>query len=170
MYRLVKRLTVMAVLAIAGFGSIVHADPDVTSLAELDDFWAEVSRSVAAGDFDAYAATYHADGVLVHLGSTSSVPISIALSNWKPGFTKTKAGEQKVGVSFRFTQRLVSATTAHETGIFLFWSQPAQGELSESFIHFEALSVKKDGEWNMLMEYQKERATKIEWDAIGDSN
>lgn len=170
MHRLAKRLTVMAVLATAGFGSVVHAEPDVTSLAELDDFWAEVSRSVAAGDFDAYAATYHEDAVLVHLGSASSVPISIALSNWKPGFTETRAGEKKVGVSFRFTQRLVSDTTAHETGIFYFWSQPEQGELSGSFIQFEALLVKNDSEWNMLMEYQKERATKIEWDAIGDSN
>ena len=32
---------------------------------ELDDFWAEVSRTVAEGDFDGYAATYHPDAVVI---------------------------------------------------------------------------------------------------------
>ncbi|MGD2123925.1 MAG: hypothetical protein PVJ76_19395, partial [Gemmatimonadota bacterium] len=32
---------------------------------ELDAFWAEVSRTVAEGDFEGYAATYHEDAVLV---------------------------------------------------------------------------------------------------------
>ena len=34
-------------------------------VAELDAYWAEVSRSVREGDFKGYTATTHADGVLV---------------------------------------------------------------------------------------------------------
>ncbi len=37
--------------------------------------------------------------------------------------------------------------------------------MSEQFIHFDALLVKKDG-WLMMMEYQKTPASKEEWDAL----
>jgi hypothetical protein len=32
-------------------------------------------------------------------------------------------------------------------------------------MHFEALLVKKEAEWLMVMEYQKQMATEQEWDA-----
>jgi hypothetical protein len=57
--------------------------------AELDRYWAEVSRTVAEGDFEGYSATYHPDAVLVSLGSGNSYPISRALAGWKNGFDQT---------------------------------------------------------------------------------
>lgn len=160
-------VTLAACLFLAGS---VFAAEETEISTELDALWAEISLSVAEGDFDAYAATYHPDAVLVNIGSASSEPIAVALTNWKPGFDDTKSGNKTAGVSFRFTQRLLGSTTAHETGMFHFWSQPDQGQLAESFVHFEALSVKKDGEWKMIMEYQKEHGAKDDWDAIGESH
>ena len=91
-----------------------HADP----VAELDAFWAEASRTVLEGDFEAYAATYHADAVLVSGFSNNSYPIAQALDGWKQGFEDTRDGRMKASVEFRFTQRLHDETTAHETGMF----------------------------------------------------
>lgn len=132
--------------------------------AELDALWAEVSRTVAEGDFAAYSAVYHEDAVLISGPSGTSVPISQALRDWEPGFIETQRGETEPTVEFRFTQRLHDETTAHETGIFKFTSQVPGGEPASQYVHFEALLVKRDG-WLMVMEYQKSAATAEDWEA-----
>jgi len=134
---------------------------------ELDAYWAEISRTVADGDFEGYAALYHPDAVLVSLASNTSYPIANALAGWKQGFDDTRDGKAKAGVTFRFTQRLHDETTAHETGIFRYMLEPADGDPIDVRVHFEGLLVKKDGEWRMLMEYQKQPATEAEWEAAG---
>jgi hypothetical protein len=134
--------------------------------AELDAYWAEVSRAVGAGDFAAYQATCHPAGVLVSGGKKYSQPLAVALARWQKDFTDTREGRVKAGVSFRFAQRLGDATTAHETGIFRYVSQKAGGQPLEEFIRLEALLVKQPDGWKILMEYQIGPATKAEWEAL----
>ena len=136
------------------------------TLAELDALWAEVSRTVAEGDFDGMAAAYHEDAVLVNSISGSSYPIAQAMEGWKPGIESTKKGELEASVEFRFSQRLHDDNTAHETGMFFYTAKPTEGEPSGGVINFEALLVKKDGGWKMIMEHQKSVATTEEWDAL----
>lgn len=142
--------------------------PDrATILSELDAFWTDVSRSVGEGDFDGYAATYHEDAVLVSgSGSRSggvSYPISSAFAGWKPDFERTRANNVSAGVSFRFTERLVSATTAHERGLFRYRMDAPNSDPVDAIVHFEALLVKKNGRWLTLMEYQQQAGTEEEW-------
>ncbi len=131
----------------------------------LDEFWVEAARTVAEGDFDGYAATYHKDAVLVNGLSGSTYPIASALSGWKSGFDMTVAGKQKSNVEFRFSRRLSDASTAHETGIFNYTAEDSTGAVSQSLIHFEGLLVMHNG-WKLAMEYQKSVATQEEWDAL----
>ena len=133
---------------------------------ELDDYWAELSRTVEEGDFDGYKRLYHADAVMVTNYTGESYPIASAFAGWEQGFTDTRRGDAEASVRFRFTQRLNDATTAHETGIFNYRFRAANGQLSDQFVHFEALLVKKGG-WLMVMEYQKRPATPEEWAAAG---
>jgi ketosteroid isomerase-like protein len=130
---------------------------------ELDEYWAEVSRTVEAGDFEGYSATYHPDAVVI-FGMTSQ-PISSALAGWEQGFADTRAGRNASSVEFRFSERRNDATTAHETGIFRFEARSTSGEGSAQYIHFEALLIKRDG-WKMVMEYQQQPATAAEWDEL----
>ena len=149
-------------------GSLIAAD-DATSpsrLAQLDAYWAEVSRSVREGDFEGYQATCHERGVLVSGSKESSVPLSKALARWKQGFLDTKSGKIKSDVKFRFSQRFGDDTTAHETGIFLYSTVNAEGEVAREYVHFQALIVKEKGKWKILMEYQKSKGTLAEWDAL----
>lgn len=132
---------------------------DAQITAELDAYWAEVSRTVAEGDFDGYAATYHPDAVVIF--GMASQPISAALAGWKQGFDDTRAGRMTASVHFRFSERRNDATTAHETGIFRY----AGGDGEPQYLHFEALLVKRDG-WKMLMEFQRNPASEAEWDAL----
>lgn len=138
-------------------------------IAELDAYWAEVSRTVQEGDFEGYAATYHPDAVLVFAGSNATMPIADGLAVWKNGFDATASGAQKASVSFRFSRRLNSATTAHEIGIFHYQADGPDG-VTDAMVHFTGLLVKKDGRWLMMMEDQEELATQAEWDALAPGN
>jgi hypothetical protein len=141
------------------------AAEDKVRRAELDAFWAEVSRSVREGDFEGYKATCHQEGVLVSGTSQASYPLSKALARWKQDFLDTSAGKIKASVEFRFSKRLSDETTAHETGIFLYSTIDAEGQPKKEYIHFEGLLVKKGG-WKIMMEYQKSKATREEWEKL----
>jgi ketosteroid isomerase-like protein len=158
-----KAATVIVAIFLAGILPTLAEDGSTDI--ELDAFWAEISRTVAEGDFAGYAATYHSDAVLVSQSRGGvSIPIAKALDGWQQGFLDTQAGKTTANVIFRFTDRLHDETTAHETGIFHYTAKPADGEGADQYVHFEALLVRK-GDWKMIMEYQKEPATEAEWNA-----
>lgn len=136
---------------------------------ELDAYWAEVTRTVEQGDFEGYAALYHPDAVLVFAGQGTTMPVSGALAGWKDGFEQTKAGAISATVSFRFSRRLNSATTAHETGIFNYVTEGTDGK-GGAMVHFTAMLVKKDGQWLMVLEDQEQMATQEDWDALAAGN
>lgn len=147
-------------------GFPAHADDGEARLAELDAYWAEVSRSVREGDFEAYSATCHPEAVLVSGSKKEAYPLAKALARWKQEFTDTAAGTRKSSVVFRFSHRWGDPTAAHEAGIFLYSFQPEGEERKDEYVHFEALLVKKEDGWKILMEYQKGPATEEEWKAL----
>ena len=151
------RLTILCLILF--FPSVVESQVST----ELDDYWAEISRTVEEGDFEGYSRLYHPDAVLVSLGSVTSYPIARALEGWEQGFLDTRAGRVQASVAFRFTQRLHDETTAHETGIFRYTVEPEDGSQTVVMVNFEGLLVRKDGAWLMLMEYQKHPATEEDW-------
>lgn len=140
--------------------------PEGARLKQLDAYWTEVSRAVAAGDFAAFEATCHPEGVLVSGSKRTSAPLADALKRWKKDFDATKSGGMKASVEFKFAQRLGDATTAHETGIFLYSATGADGKEMRDYIHFEALLLKREGRWKIVMEYQKSKATRAEFEAL----
>ena len=145
---------------------VKELDQESARLEELDAYWAEVSRTVAEGDFEGYVATCHPAGVLVSGKSESSYPLASALKKWKKEFDETKAGGMKASVDFRFKQRWGDDSTAHETGVFRYASQIKGGEETVAYIELEALLVKKEGSWKVLMEFQKDEKTKVDWDKL----
>jgi hypothetical protein len=68
----------------------------------------------------------------------TSYPLSKALAGWKQGFLDTKSGKMKANVEFKFTQRWGYETTAHETGIFHYWTVDANGTRKDDYANFEA--------------------------------
>ena len=168
-----KNIFFLSTLLLACFATtnaISQTPTDQLRIAEIDkSYWAEISRSVKEGDFEGYKATCHENAVLVTTSGKNklSYPMTAALARWKQGFLDTKQGKQMDNVRFRFSQRIGDETTAHETGIFYFTSHDAKGKLiSEGYTHLEALLVKRGDKWLCLMEYQKSKATREEWDAL----
>ena len=158
-------LSTPVAVALLAFASPALADADGIE-AELDAFWAGISKAASAGDFDAMASAYHEDAVLVSESRGKSLPIAEALAGWKPGIDETRSGAMSASVEFRFTGRLNDQDTAHQSGIFRYEESRPGSEPSVVYIHFEALLVRQDG-WKMLMEYQKQPATEQEWAAAG---
>ena len=173
-----KRITLNSLLVLfscmvttfaSGQKSKTAASADSTRIAELNQFWTKVSRTVQEGDFHGYSATYHKDAVCViaSIKNKYTAPIDVQLDIWKQGFADTKAGKTKDKVEFRFSQRLGDATTAHETGIFYFTSVDSNGKvLVKNWVIFEDLLVKRNGAWVTLMEYQKSKTTQEVWDDL----
>jgi hypothetical protein len=142
------------------------SEEEKVRVAELDAYWAEVSRAVREGDFEGYKATCHEKGVLVSGNKKTSYPLSLALARWKKDFTGTKTGKTKAKVEFRFSQRFSDETTAHETGIFLYSFTDLEGNWKQEYVHFQALLLKTKDGWKIMMEYQQSSSTKEEWDAL----
>ena len=138
---------------------------DSKRIAELDDYWTEVARCVREGDFEAYKATFHRDGIFVSGPRNEAHHISHALERWKPDFTQTKSGEITASVEFRWSQRLGDATAAHETGMFCYSRVNADGTKARYYVHLEALLIKR-GAWKAMMEYQRSPGTEAEWNKL----
>jgi len=135
-------------------------------ISELDIYWTEVSRCVGEGDFEGYKDTIHDEGILVYEPGEKAYPLAKALIRWKKEFDDTKSGKMKAGVSFRFSQRLGDETTAFETGMFRYFQIKSDGTERVEYIHLEALLVKKPDGWKIVMENQKAKGTKAEWDKL----
>ena len=159
------RVSVISLLLSAA----VWADDHDPVVAELDAFWNEISRAVEEGDFEAYAATYHPDAILVSGLNGTSYPIETALARWREDFEDTRTGAMDASVEFRFTARWHDDTTAHETGLFRYVTTLADGITFQQLLHFEALLVKKDG-WKMMMELQRSFAIPEDWEAALDGS
>ena len=141
-------------------------DPEKARLAELDAFWAEISRSVKEGDFAGYKATCHENGVLVTGIRKQCYPLRQALSRWQKEFEDTEAGKMKASVEFRFSHRYGDSTTAHAAGIFRYTQEIEGQDPKPEYIEFENLMIREGGKWQTVMEYQKSVVTRADWDAL----
>ena len=163
MKNIISLILIVTITPFSVFSQNIENDESMR-LAELDNYWSEVSRAVNEGDFEAYANTTDSKGVLVEGIGKKAYPLSEALKRWKSDFVDTKSGIRKSSVEFRFSQRLGDSKAAHETGVFLYTFEQ-DGKKKMDYINFEALLV-KDGTWKIMMEYQKSRATKEDWDKL----
>jgi len=135
------------------------------STAAIDaEVWSAITASVADQDIDAMAATYHPDAVVVTPGGT--VPTREQLPRWGKDMEIAKARGATATVEFRFSKRLDNAATAFETGIFKYSVIDSAGKSTSFIIPMEALLVRTNGRWVVVMEHQFAAVGPAEWDAL----
>ncbi len=134
-------------------------------IAELDAFWAEVSRTVAEGDDVGVKATYHPDAVWVR-GDPAQISAMPRSEEGSAGSARTRAGEQAPGVAFRFSSRLHDSTTAHEVGMVHFWNDVGDEPRRHNYGLLDSYLVKKDGRWMILVEIQRWNLPEADWQAL----
>ena len=141
----------------------------VAGVGEISDqidaaVWEVISATVAANDSEGMAAVYHPDAVLVSPRGT--VAIAEQLVKWGEGMERIAREGRGATVAFRFSSRQDNAGTAFERGMFRYAETDEHGVEQPVFIPFEALLVKKDGRWLMVMERQLEAADETAWNAL----
>jgi hypothetical protein len=133
---------------------------------ELDATWTEMSRIVAEGDFQSLKAAYHPDAIFVSGSANKSYSMDKAFLRWQQDFADTKAGKMIAQVDFRLSARSHDLNSAHETGMYHYFSIDESGKRNDYYVHLEALFVKKSSKWLMMMEFQKSLSTKAQWDLL----
>ena len=160
------RASMKAILIVLLFS--IHSNllaADDATFVEVDKFWAKISESVSEGDFGAYRSAHHPDAVLVVNGKSQSM--ESAHKTFQRGFEDTAAGTVEAGIEFLWTQRSVDADTAFQKGAFRYWSE-ADGKTYDQYTQFEAILVKGDEGWKLLVQKQYRAMTKEQWDALAD--
>lgn len=155
----------LPVLAVAS-PAAGQSDPVI---AELDAFWAEVARTVSAGDAEGMRELYHPDGIYV-FGSRESYLTqaqSSALDDANADLQATREGRRAQGIEFRLTSRVHDESTAHEVGLYHFWVTPQGEERSDHYGVVDSYLTKVGGRWMILVEIQTGESSKAEWDAGG---
>ncbi len=126
--------------------------------------WSVIATTVTEDDIVAMGRLYVPDAVLVTPKGTT--PIKEALDRWGRDMVAAKARGDRATVEFRFSLRHDNATTAFEAGLFKYTVISKTGASTPQFVPFEALLVKTNGAWRMLMERQFSPVTQVEWDKL----
>ncbi len=155
--------SILFVLLFFIHSSLLAADD--AGIAEVDNFWAKISESVSKGDFGAYRSAHHPDAVLVVQGKSHSM--ESAHKAFQRGFDDTAAATVKSGIEFLWTQRSVGVDTAFQKGAFRYWSESA-GNTYVQYTQFEAILVRGNKGWELLVQKQYKALTKEQWDALVD--
>ena len=141
-------------------GSLIAGE----SKADIDrDVWDVIRRTVVESDIEGMAETYHPDAVFVFPGGTRL--IGAQLGEWGRDMVEMEAAGTTATVAFRFTERQVDERTAFEVGMFKYTATTKDGESTSYHVPFEALHVKKDGRWLILMERQHAQVDEDAWNA-----
>ena len=146
------------------FVSFGYSNDNVIS--DIDKTWDKMKISISSGDFRSFKTYYHRDAVFVNGISNKSYPIKNAFDVWKQGFLDTKKGLIDANLELKFSHRIFDSSTAHEVGIFHYYTIDKDGKQTDAYVHFESLWVKKHSRWVMMMENQISRSNKQEWDSI----
>ena len=141
---------------------LIYAEDSV--LGGIDRAWDKIKDTITKGDFRSLKSSYHRDAILVNGISKKCYPIKTALDGWKQGFDDTKAGSMDANLELKFSQRIFDSSTAHETGIFHYYTIDKKGVQTDTYVHFESLWIKKQHKWFMIMENQKSKTNKENWD------
>lgn len=145
---------------------VISAGASQTAVSsEIDRaIWSVFTATVASEDIVGMGRAYFPEAVLVTPKGTT--PIKQTLERWGRDMVAAKARGDKATVEFRFSLRQDDSTTAFEAGIFKYTVITKAGVSKPQFVPFEALLVKTNGTWRVLMERQLAAVTQAEWDRL----
>ena len=160
-----KQIATIAVVLWSILVVSAGASQTATVSSEIDRaIWSVFTATVASEDIVGMGRVYFPEAVLVTPKGTT--PIKATLERWGRDMLAAKPRGDKATVEFRFSVRQDDSTTAFEAGLFKYTVITKAGESKPQFVPFEALLVKTNGTWRVLMERQFAAVTQAEWDKL----
>jgi ketosteroid isomerase-like protein len=123
-------------------------------LAELNrDIWHPFTAAYAALDPDAFMALNHPD--VVHISGAGNQINGHAeyAGQIREFFARVAARGDRIGIDFRFHERIASGDLASERGLFRLSVVPADGELRTRYGRFHTVARKAGGRWRFSVDY-----------------
>jgi ketosteroid isomerase-like protein len=165
LYLSVPVLRALTAATLVAWAAPLSAQGTASSSGAIDaQVWTVISTTVVEHDIAGMAATYHPDAVLV--SSQGTMPIARVLAGWGQSMEAMKANGSRASVAFRFALRQDDAETAFESGMFNYAVIDSAGATTRYIVPFEALLVRKDGRWLMVMERQLAATDEAAWNAM----
>ena len=155
----------LATVTLVAWAAPLAAQGTESSSGAIDaQVWTTVSTTVVEHDIAGMTATYHPDAVVVTPQGT--MPIARALAGWGKSMEAMKQNGSRASVAFRFSLRQDGAETAFEAGMFNYAATDSAGATTRYIIPFEALLVRKNDRWLIVMERQFAAADETAWNAM----
>lgn len=123
-------------------------------LAELNaDIWVPFTEAYTDGDVPALLALLAPDFIRVE-GDRRQIR---ALADYATSVRRTFEGaadrEEKLNISFRFTERIARGDLASERGVYELVLADNEGNVERLYGRFHAVARKLEGKWRLLLDY-----------------
>jgi uncharacterized protein (TIGR02246 family) len=126
----------------------------MTLLTELNrDLWHPFTAAYAALDADAFMALSHTDVVRISGAGKQVHGHDVYARQMREFFALVAARGDRIGIEFRFVERIASGDLASERGLFRLSVVPADGEPRTRYGRFHTVARKADGRWRFTVDY-----------------
>ena len=125
------------------------------------DIWAPFSEAYASNDADKYLALHTQDFIRANGNDKSSSDLAGYRKEVERSFKWAAEKGGRTTIEFRFFERIASASTASERGIYKYSYFPKEGEPNIGYGKFHVILRKEAGTWKILTDYDSNEGGKI---------
>jgi ketosteroid isomerase-like protein len=139
-------------------------------LAELNrDLWHPFVAAYATLDAAAFLALNRPDLIRVSAAANQVQGYDGYATDLRAFFAMVAGRGDRIGIGFRFHERMAAGDLASERGLFRLSVVPAEGEPRARYGRFHTCARKSDGRWRFVVDYDTtENADEAAFDAGAD--
>ena len=125
------------------------------------DVWIPFSKAYATGDAEAYLNLHSKDLIRGQGNSREVLTLTQYGTGMRNFFKHVKTDGGKLGITFRFQERIANAEFGSERGFFEFSFTNAKGETRKAYGKFHVFLRKESGTWKILVDYDSNEQNTI---------
>ena len=125
------------------------------------DIWTPFSEAYATNDADKYLALHTKDFIRANGNDKTSDDLAGYRKHVESSFAWAGEKGGRTTIEFRFFERIASASTASERGIYKYSYFPKAGEPNIGYGKFHVVLRKEAGIWKILTDYDSSEGGKV---------
>jgi ketosteroid isomerase-like protein len=125
------------------------------------DIWTPFAEAYASNDADKYLALHTKDFIRANGDDKSSDDLTGYRDHIERSFARSSREGGRTTIEFRFFERIASANTASERGIYKYSYFPKEGDPNIGYGKFHVVLRKEAGVWKIVMDYDSSEGGKV---------